>query len=289
MIYSSWDIGRDRLKLVILGYFLHFYSPKNPKNQNFQTKKIAVPKITIIWCTVPEIQSEADGILCHFVSFCAPPPQNDTKFCTTNGTQQTEFFDKQNSLTFWVIFCLFNTLTICKIKILKNEENAWRCYHLTNPYHKWQSHDVWFPRYEVQPTYFFVILDCFLPFYPSPPPPHTHTHPKKSQFWNNEKKTWRYYNFTHVCHIAIIWCMVWSMTDQIFCHFGPIFAFYLTNDPKNQNFKKWKNHTQVKVGHTSEFLLDINWWTWKTTIKRTVEPIKNVRILIFTIMYFKKK
>ena len=225
-------------------------------------------------------QTEFCVILYHFVPL---PPK-----MTQSSVQQMEH-DKQNSLTFWVIFCLFNTLTICKIKILKNEENAWRCYHLTNPYHKWQSHDVWFPRYEVQPTYFFVILDCFLPFYPSPPPPHTHTHPKKSQFWNNEKKTWRYYNFTHVCHIAIIWCMVWSMTDQIFCHFGPIFAFYLTNDPKNQNFKKWKNHTQVKVGHTSEFLLDINWWTWKTTIKRTVEPIKNVRILIFTIMYFKKK
>ena len=138
---------------------------------------------------------------------------------------------------------------------------------------------------------FFCNFGLLFALLPLPPPSHTHTHtqPKKSQFWNNEKKTWRYYNFTHVCHIAIIWCMVWSMTDQIFCHFGPIFAFYLTNDPKNQNFKKWKNHTQVKVGHTSEFLLDSNWWTWKTTIKRTVEPIKNVRILIFTIMYFKKK
>ena len=128
----------------------------------------------------------------NFVSFCIilcpSPPQNDTKFCTTNGTRQTEFFDKQNSLTFWVIFCLFNTLTICKIKILKNEENAWRCYHLTNPYHKWQSHDVWFPRYEVQPTYFFVILDCFLPFYPSPPlPTHTHT-PQKIPILKQWKK-----------------------------------------------------------------------------------------------------
>ena len=31
MIYSSWDIECDRLKLVILGHFLPFYSPKNPK------------------------------------------------------------------------------------------------------------------------------------------------------------------------------------------------------------------------------------------------------------------
>ena len=32
MIYNSWDIERDRLKLVFLGHFLPFYPPKNPKN-----------------------------------------------------------------------------------------------------------------------------------------------------------------------------------------------------------------------------------------------------------------
>ena len=35
MIYSSWDIECDRLKLVILGHFLPFYSPKNPKKSKF--------------------------------------------------------------------------------------------------------------------------------------------------------------------------------------------------------------------------------------------------------------
>ena len=33
-------------------------------------------------------------------------------------------------------------------------------------YHKWQSYDVWFLRYGVWQTEFFVILDHFLPFYP---------------------------------------------------------------------------------------------------------------------------
>ena len=32
--------------------------------------------------------------------------------------------------------------------------------------HKWQSYDVWFLRYGVQWTEFFVILDHFLPLYP---------------------------------------------------------------------------------------------------------------------------
>ena len=36
MICSVWNLQRDRLKLVILGHFLPFYSPKNPKNQNFE-------------------------------------------------------------------------------------------------------------------------------------------------------------------------------------------------------------------------------------------------------------
>ena len=47
-----------------------------------------------------------------------------------------------------------------------------------------------------------------------------------------------------------------------------------------------------KVGHNSEFLFAIYWWTWKTTIYLKScwsGPIKNVKILIFTILYFFKK
>ena len=90
----------------------------------------------------------------------------------------------------------------------KNEKNAWRYYHFTQVYHKWQSYgvwqvyhkwqsyydpwqvsykwqsyDEWFLRYEVWQTEFFVILDCFLPFYPSPP-----LKTRKIKIWKNEKK-----------------------------------------------------------------------------------------------------
>ena len=45
-----------------------------------------------------------------------------------------------------------------------------------------------------------------------------------------------------------------------------------------------KNHTHVKkVGHTSEFLFGIYWWTWKTTIYLRncwSRPIKNVSIFL---------
>ena len=78
MIYSSWDIEHDIMKLVILDHFLPFYSPKNTKNQNLKNEKICCRyhhfaqvylKFTILWCTVPVIRSETDRIFCHFRPF----------------------------------------------------------------------------------------------------------------------------------------------------------------------------------------------------------------------------
>ena len=37
-------------------------------------------------------------------------------------------------------------------------------YYFIHVYQKWQWYDVWFLRYEVWQTKFFVILDCFCPF-----------------------------------------------------------------------------------------------------------------------------
>ena len=88
--------------------------------------------MTIIWCMVPEIWSMTDMIFCHFRQFFAPLPP----------------------------------LQLEKSKFWKNEKTTCWYYHFTHVYHKWQSHDVWFLSYEVWPTQFFVILDCFLPFYP---------------------------------------------------------------------------------------------------------------------------
>ena len=84
-IYSSWGIEQDIPILVILGHFLLFYTPKKPKNQNFEKGKnlleislfyTCLPKITIIWCMVLEIRSETDKNFCHFGPFSAllPPP-----------------------------------------------------------------------------------------------------------------------------------------------------------------------------------------------------------------------
>ena len=81
---------------------------------------------------VPKIWNATDRVSCHFGPFFALLP-----------SQQPE-----------------------KLKFWKTEQKALRYYHFTHVYHKWQSYDVWFLRYEVWRTEFFVILDHFLPFYP---------------------------------------------------------------------------------------------------------------------------
>ena len=138
MTYISWDIEQNILTLVILGHFLPFYHLKNPKNQNFEKWKNLleissfsrfVPKITILWCMVPEIQSERDRIFCHFGSFfiiSAPWQPEKWKFWNWKKTPGDIIIlhiytikdnhlmygswdikrDRQN-LSFWTIFCLF--------------------------------------------------------------------------------------------------------------------------------------------------------------------------------------
>ena len=82
IIYSSWDIERDRLKLVILGHFFSFYPPllKTQKIKilkkwkKFQEISLctSVPKTTIIWGTVPEIWSKTDLIFLSFWAIFCP-------------------------------------------------------------------------------------------------------------------------------------------------------------------------------------------------------------------------
>ena len=146
MIYSSWDIEQNILKLVILGHFLPFYHPKNPKNQNFEKWKnlleissfyTFVPKITIIWFRVPEIQSETDRIFCHFgfwAIFCPSPP---FPLMILNNDPENQHFEKKKKMPGDIIFLY---LHVC---------------------HKWKSYDIWFLKYKVRQTKIFVISGHF--------------------------------------------------------------------------------------------------------------------------------
>ena len=77
---------------VILDNFLPFYSPNNPKNQNFE-KLTKMPSDIIIFqmCTIND----------NHVMFCSWDMQRDG----------------QNFLSFWTIFCPFIPLKTWKINI----------------------------------------------------------------------------------------------------------------------------------------------------------------------------
>ena len=77
-----------------------------------------------------------------------------------------------------------------------------------------QSYDVWFPRYGMQWTEFFVILDHFLHFYP--------TNNSKNQNFEKIKQIPRDIIISHRCTITDNHMMYGS--SDIFCHFGPVFA-----------------------------------------------------------------
>ena len=218
MIYSSWYIEQNIMKLVILCHSLLFYPPKIPKNQNFKKWKnlleissfyTCVTKITIIWCTVPEIWGKTDKKICHFGPYFAllPPPllmiskikilkkykkrmPGDIIFLhihvyhkwrsydiwfLKHKVQQTEMFvTLGHSLP-------FQPADNPQNQNFKIEESTWRYYHLTNLHHKWQ-YDIWFPGYGVWQTEFFLIVNCFLPFY-------------LPMDLENEKKHWKILSF----------------------------------------------------------------------------------------------
>ena len=115
----------------------NIYSTSKPKNQNFEKMK------TNSWRYY------------HF-TFVYHEWQSYNVWFLRYGVQQAKsFLILDHILSFY-----------WKIKIL--EKKAWRYHQLTLVSHKWQSYDVWFLRYKVQQTEFFV--DYFLPFQPLPPP-----------------------------------------------------------------------------------------------------------------------
>ena len=83
---------------VILGHFLPFYPPKNPKNQNFEKMK----------------KPPRDIIILHRCKITG----NHMMYGSLDNKH-----NRQTFLSFWTIFCLFTILTAWKIKILKKWKN----------------------------------------------------------------------------------------------------------------------------------------------------------------------
>ena len=160
-----------------------------------------------------QIWSATDKVLCHFRSFFALLPN------------------------YW----------LQKLKLGKNVKTTRRHYPFTHVYPKSWSYHVWFLRFKVQRTEFFLILGHFLPFDP----------PNNPQNQNFEKQKHLEILSFYACipQMTIAWCIVpeiSSATDRIlsfwaiFCPFTPITI------PKIKTLKKWKE------------LLDMSFYTWVT-------------------------
>ena len=135
MIYSSWDIEQNILKLVILGHFLPFYPLKTPKIKILKNEKIC-------WRYH------------HFTQVYQKSQSYDAQFLRCR-VRQTKFLVILDCfLPFYPPMDLAN----------QNFEN-----HVTNVYHKWKSYNIWFLRYGAWQTAFFAILYCFLHFTPTLP------------------------------------------------------------------------------------------------------------------------
>ena len=146
MIYSSWDIECDRLRLLIMSHFMSFIlPPKNPKNQNFEKMKKNCWRyhhFTQMYQKPQpyEVQFLRYGVRqTEFWSFAFIPPNNHKNqtfktmkkvywhvitlhMCTKNHNQMMYAFwdmeyNRPNFLLFWAIFCPFTPLLTPQIKI----------------------------------------------------------------------------------------------------------------------------------------------------------------------------
>ena len=131
--------------------------------------------------------------------------------------------DKQKFSSFWTIFCLFTPSQPKNWKFRKNKKKPWLSFYTCVP--QWQSCDVWFLRYWVRRTEFFVILDHFLPFYPP-------SNPKNENFEKKMKKTLGDIIILHKCtindnHMYGSWDMKRDRHNvlsffTVFCPFTPL-------------------------------------------------------------------
>ena len=110
MIYSSWDIEQNILKLVILGHFLPFYPLKTPKIKILKNEKIC-------WRYH------------HFTHVHQKSQSYDVQFLRFGVRQTKNFVTLGHFLPFYLPP---NDLEYQNFE--KNEKNAWRYYPFIHTY-----------------------------------------------------------------------------------------------------------------------------------------------------------
>ena len=150
MIYSSWDVKQNILKLIISGHLLSFYPHKNSKIKILNTEKIywryhhfthVYQKSQSYEVQFLRYKWDRENFLSFWANFCPFSHLTTQKIktlklkktsrditilhiCTINDNHMMYFSwdmerNRQNFLSFWTIICLFTPLWTQKIKILE--------------------------------------------------------------------------------------------------------------------------------------------------------------------------
>ena len=170
----------QRAKLfIILGHFLYFDPPNNPKNQNFEKIKKGPGDITILLkCTINDNHLIYCSwnfncnrqiflvIFCYFLPFYpsnSPKNENIKKMKITPGYAPKLMIIYYTVFEIWQVtdvivvfhfgqFFSFYPLTAQKINISKKWKKHLEVHHFTHAYQKLWLYDVGFLRYGVRQT-----------------------------------------------------------------------------------------------------------------------------------------
>ena len=171
MLYCSWDMTLTDVTFIShFGLFFALLPSNSLKNENSKKNEkkhlevssfyTSVPKIMIIWYTVPEIWHMTDVIVIfHFGLFFALSPFCPFALKNENFTKMKKCLEISSFYT-----------SVPKIMII--------CY--TVP-------EIWYVMYVIVIFHFGLFFALLLPY-----------QPKNSKFQKNKKNTWRYHHFTHV-------------------------------------------------------------------------------------------
>ena len=279
MIPEIWSAAN-----IIFSPFAPFFAtlllPNNPENQNFEKRKNTSWDIIILhivyqkwssWRMIPEIWNATDIIFCHFGPFSALLPYywpRKLKFKKNLNSARryyplTHAYLKWRSYDVWFLrhkawwteFCVTlgqffpfdppNNPKNQNVKKMKKTPGYITISHFctTNYYHMMYSS--WDTADDRQ---FFVILDYFLPFYPSSN--------LENQNFEKIKKSPGDIIILHLCIINENRIMYgsWDMEHnrQNFWSFWAIFCpFTQLTIQKIKILKKWKKHLQISSFYTS--------------------------------------
>ena len=290
-MYGSWDTEWDRQDFLSLWAIFCPFSIALPTSLMILKIKVLKKKMKKmpgdiiilyihvyrkwisydIWCRKYKVQqTEIFAILGHFfpfsplttwkikiltlkkhleISFYKFSPQMIIIWC--NGSRDMEC-DRYNFLSFWTFFCPFTLLRTQKVKILKKWKKPediiiLQMCTLDDSHMIYGSWD--------------IILDQFLHFCPPNNP--------KNQSFEKMKKPSGDIITLHMCAINDNHIMYgsWDMKCewQNFSSFWTLFCPLLSNNPKNQNFKKkWKNpwiyyHFTQQVYHNDNHRMYGSW------------------------------